>query len=63
MSKKLEPGFYWASRKDGGELTVVEVWPNGQTLHLMGNLGLPDIEEAEEYFEILNRIEPPASHA
>lgn len=59
MTQKLQPGFYWARRKDDGELTVIEVWQDGETLHLLGNLNCPDLVEAAEYFDILSRIPEP----
>lgn len=55
----MDAGFYWARRKDGGDLTVVEVskpFAGLQNISCMGNTFYPYLDEASEHFEILDRI-------
>ncbi len=60
-----EPGFYWARRKDGGELTVIEFHAmasgGNPFIMLIGNLMCPDEEELAEWFDIICRIPEPAT--
>lgn len=61
----LVAGFYWARRRDGGALTVIEVRePSLGELwvQMIGNLNVMDTPEASEHFEILDRIPEPASN-
>lgn len=57
-------GFYWARRKDDGSLTVVElVTRQGSPyFQLLGNLNIPDESEIGEWFDILDRIQEPATN-
>lgn len=59
-----ESGFYWARRKDDGQLTVIELLAAGggePYFQLIGNLGLPLQSEVDEIFDILERIAPPVN--
>jgi hypothetical protein len=57
----MNPGFYWARRKDGESLTVVQLLAIGGVLCMsyFGNLTLHEMNEADEHIEILGRIPEP----
>jgi hypothetical protein len=57
----LVAGFYWARRKDGRALTVVEVvtGDGGHWVQTIRNLNCSDMAKAAEFFEILERIAEP----
>ena len=69
MMGDMSAGFYWARRRDGGALTVIEVTTSlagaggADWIQMIGNLNVMDPEEATEYFEILERIKTPDEHA
>lgn len=57
----MRPGFYWARRRDSGELTIVEAYDISDdaspclSFNLMGNLHCPNLDELNEHFELLAR--------
>jgi hypothetical protein len=58
---KLLAGFYWARRKDGGELTVVEIIERNsfKWVQQFGTLRCAELTEAANYFEFISRIDEP----
>jgi hypothetical protein len=55
---KREAGFYWARRKDGGELTVIQFYDGlaGPGWMLIGVDIVLDENAAMEHFEILEQL-------
>jgi hypothetical protein len=54
----MKPGFYWARRKDNGELTVISIAAEDEVCYL-GTPYLTTVDQARERFAILDRIEEP----